>query len=223
MLDMTDAVEVTFDYEDGLFKDSLFFDTQYRTGYGYDNFVFYQKIDGAPELTFKGGFMVSMLQTPKSGKTGALKNNQYRSNVRVEANYVNKYAIFFQTDQMPEKHLEFVVVSNGLINTCTATAVFVTNTVEVENAIKDTFEDGDRLVLTATGYLGGVKVNSASVTLAEYTTDKDTIVSDWTLFDLRSLGEFDQIRFDIQTPPGKDIPKAVCMDYFLASVSMKTK
>ena len=223
MLDMTDAVEVTFDYEDGLFKDSLFFDTQYRTGYGYDNFIFYQKIDGAPELTFKGGFMVSMLQTPKSGKTGPLKNNKYRSNVRVEANYENKYAIFFQTDQMPEKHLEFVVVSNGLINTCTATGVFVTNTVEVENAIKDTFEDGDRLVLTATGYLGGVKVNSASVTLAEYTTDKDTIVSDWTLFDLRSLGDFDQIRFDIQTPPGKDIPKAVCMDYFLASVSMKTK
>ena len=223
MLDMTEAVDVTFDYDDSYFTDSLLFDTQYKTGYACKNFVFYQKFDESPQLTFKGGFVVSMLQTPKSGNTEFLTNNKYRSNVRVEPTYVNKYAVFFQTDDMPEKHLEFLEASSGLISTCTATAVFVTNTVEVEDAIRETFEDGDRLILTATGYLGGVQGNTASITLAEYTTDKDTITSEWTFFDISSLADFDQIRFDIQTPPGKDIPKAVCMDYFLASVSMKTK
>lgn len=223
MLEATDAVEMTFDYDNSLFVDSLYFDTQYRTGYGYENLVFHQKIDGAPNLTFKGGFMVSMLQTPKTGNTETLKNNKYRSNVKVDAAFKNKYAVFCQTDNMPEKHLQFITLSNGLVSTCTATAVFVTNTVEVEDAIKNTFEDGNRLILTATSYLGGVKVNSTSINLAEYTTDKDTILSEWTLFDLRSLGNFDQIRFDIQAPMGKDIPKAVCMDHFLASISMKTK
>ena len=76
-----------------------------------------------------------------------------------------------------------------------------------------------RLTLKATGYLDGRKTGEASITLAEYTTVKDSIMSRWTAFDLTKLQLFDVIDFEVISTK-KEVPAYFCLDYFMASVTV---
>ena len=218
------TAEVTFDYNDEVFnEDSLFFDTKYKVGLGWDYLAFYHKVDETTS-EFRGGFLVSGLQTPESGAVSGLSHNQYRSNVKMPASWKNKYAVFCQTSDMPENHLEFAFKDNGgLVGTCAMKSVYVTNTVAVESAMREQFVDGDQLILKATGYLAGEKTDHAEFKLAEFTTAKDSVVSAWTLFDLSKLGTVDKVVFDVQVPPGKEMPVTVCMDNMMASITVKSE
>lgn len=212
---------VTFEYADNEFNsDSLLFDTKYsKAGFAWDMLEFYHKVD-ASSLEFKGGFLVSWLNTPFSGETEGLKNNCYRSNVKGLTNPKNKYAVLSITSDMPQKQFAFNCKSRGFEGTCTMKNVFVSNTVEVADSIKSQFVPGDQLILTATGYRADQMTDKAEIKLAEYTTAKDSIITTWTNFDLSKLGDIDSVEFDIVVPEGKDIPKAVCMDVLMAGLSL---
>lgn len=214
----------TFEYNDSVFgKDSLLYDTQYKLGLGWDYLSFYHKIDGSSS-EFKGGFLVSALMMPESGNTADLVNNLYRANIKGQKPLKNKYAVFCQTADMPENHLEFMLKSTkNLSGSCAMNNVLVTNTVAVENAVRKSFVAGDQLILRATGYLSGVKTDSADIKLAEFTTSKDSVVTSWTLFDMTKLGIVDKVMFDIVAPDGKDVPLAVCMDNLVANIVIKSE
>lgn len=216
--DMTSLV--TFDYDDGEFTDSIFYDTKYsKAGFVWDFMEFYHKVDEMT-LEFQGGFLVSALATPLSGNTEGLKNNRYRSNVKNALSPSNKYAVFCYNTAFPEKHMAFNVEGSGFEGTCDMKLVHVSNTVEVEEAVKRTFVDGDQLVLRATGYLDNQITDKAEIKLAEYTTAKDSIISTWTTLDLTKLGRVDKVYFEIDMPVGKNIPYAVCLDNLISEISL---
>lgn len=97
---------------------------------------------------------------------------------------------------------------------------YVNNTAEVVEAVKQNFVDGDRLVLKATGYLNGTKTGEAEIELAEYTEQKDSIIVNWTPFDLDKLGKVQYVEFEMISTKD-NIPTAFCMDDMVARISLE--
>ena len=84
----------------------------------------------------------------------------------------------------------------------------------------NTFEKGDYLKLIAKGYLDGELTAEAEIKLAEYSADKDSIVTSWTTFTLDKLGSVDKVDFELQSSK-EGIPSSFCMDNFTAQVHLK--
>lgn len=219
------TVMANFDWPDKIYNaDSLYFDADAGDVCCVSEyFSFHHKVEKEP-LQFKGGFILSRLDIPESKITEGLDNNSYRANIVARKGVSNKFAVFCQSDDMPEKHVEFWYSSPEIRSTCSFERVDVNNTVEVAEAVAAS-EDLQLLVLKATGYLKGKESTSkAEIRLADMTTEKDSVISSWTSFDLSPLGTVDQIRFTIETvPEGIDIPKAVCMDMMVANVSFSAE
>jgi hypothetical protein len=90
----------------------------------------------------------------------------------------------------------------------------------VARKIKEHFKDGDKLVLKATGVKADGARTEASITLAEYSEAKDSVMYNWTAFALSSLGSVSYIDFEVQsTCP--DVPGYFCMDGLVAGVSVE--
>jgi hypothetical protein len=81
--------------------------------------------------------------------------------------------------------------------------------------IQKHFEDGDKLVLTATGWREGGEKTTASIVLAQ----KDTVMYNWTKFDLSKLGFVDYIDIEVvSTNP--NVPAYCCIDNFSAGINI---
>ena len=208
-------------YSDMFGGDSLYFDTKYKVGIGWDLLAFYHQV-GKETSEFEGGFMMSYLEMPASGVTNGLSNNEYRAYMKpVKAGQKNTYLVFNQTDSMPEHDMGFSFVkSQWATGTCVMSSCQVNNTVAVAKAVDEQFGPGDKMVLKAKGYLEGAETATAEIMLAEKTTSKDSIVSTWTVFDLSKLGSIDKVDFEILIPEGMDIPATVCIDNVVANVSL---
>lgn len=219
------TIVATFDYTgesytDIFSKDSLFYDSTNKVGIGWDMLAFYHKVDKQTS-EFKGGFILSGLSIPSSGETAGLSNNKYRVNSKNTGSVINAFLVYDQTDDMPEHDLEFCFTpSANSTGNCVMKACFVNNTVAVADAVVEKFVQGDKLTLKATGYLAGKETGSAEIMLAEKTTAKDSIVSTWTEFDLSKLGSIDKVDFEILMPEGRDVPKTVCIDNVIATISL---
>lgn len=226
----TDYVVIsTFTYQDAGYigdktkPDSLLYDTHYKQGFTWDYLGFYHKIEES-SLDFRGGFLGSCLKVPATSDPSGLKYNQYRSNALNKNSFENKYAVFCQSYDMPAKHLSFMATPDADTEAiCTMKYMFVTNTVAVEQAVKQSFVDGDKLILKATGYLGDQQTGSAEINLAEFTAEKDSIITSWTLFNLGALGSVDNVRFEIHTNSRAAIPTTVCIDDVAAHVRIAAK
>ena len=96
---------------------------------------------------------------------------------------------------------------------------YVTNTVQVADSIKANFKIGDKMYIKATGYLYGQKTGEATFTLAEYTAARDSIVSSWTMFDLKALGTIEYVDFDVTTT-NPAVPANFCMDSMGANITV---
>ena len=121
-----------FNYaEIAYFPDSTFFNTQTPDGFAYDALNFYHQLS-PDKVWFDGGFILSCLQMPVSGKTEGLNNNNYRCYIQpLKTQFPNNYTVFYQNPEpgfMPEHAIKFPFTENG---TCTMQGCFVTNTVEV--------------------------------------------------------------------------------------------
>lgn len=217
------TLTATFQYKGVAFRpDSTFVNTSTPKGFGYDALNFFHKLD-ADNIWFDGGFIMSCAEMPASGVTEGLMNT-YRANLNKAVNKNQKgniYTVFYQNPDnalMPEHDVEFAYdMDNG--STCNIIGCFITNTVEVADYIKENFTVGDKMTIKATGYLDGAKTGEAEFVLAEYSAQKDSIVSRWTMFDLEKLGSVEYVDFEVSsTKP--DTPTYFCMDSMGAEIKL---
>ena len=216
--------EYANDYKEMFGTDSLYFETTYKVGFTWTNYLAFGHKVNEESSEFEGGFLLSYLSVPESGNTELLDNNDYRANQTYIPPLKNTYLVFTKTESMPEKHFWFNYIQGEIKGTCAPQFVRVNNTVEVINAIKDSFKDGDAMILKATGYLEDKNTGESQMRLAEFTsTQKDSIVTIWTIFELSNLGLVDKIDFDFVLPEGSEVPQAVCMDDFTANLTFATE
>lgn len=191
-------------------EDSTYFVTVTPDGFSYDLFNFYHKLDEG-QTRVDGGFIISAQEMPKSGKTEGLANTYRCYTPGTKLSYSNIYLVFHQNPDpalMPQYHIHFPLDETG---NCRINGFFVANTAEVADSVKANFKEGDKLVLKATGYRNGTKTGEVSINLAEYTAQKDSIVTKWTPFALESLGFVEFVDLEISsTDP--DVPTYFCMD-----------
>ena len=210
--------------------DSLFYKSEKGSGIGWGSLGFMHKIDTV-NWKFEGGLLLSRQKGTRYDSADKVALSKEESEVfakdRFRVNSVkdslndNSYLVFYQnpdSSKMPEHDVVFLAPDYG---TCQAKVCFVNNTSYVAYKVAQTFEPGDRLTLTATGYLNGVKTGDASLLLADFSTQKDSIVSTWTAFDLSKLKVYDAIDFNVESTKG-DVPGYFCMDYFSAHVTISS-
>ena len=225
----TAVVTATFEYSAVDFDaDSVFYKTTYGDGIGWGSLGFLHKVDTA-SWTFNGGVLLSCKKGVRydSADTVALAKNdslvfamdRYRVNSLKDTVINNSYLVYYQNpdaSMMPEHDVIFLIQENG---TSTAQYCFVNNTSYVAYKVGQTFQPGDRLTLKATGYLKGSKTGEASMMLADFSAQKDSIVSKWTAFDLTKLGVFDAVDFSVSSTR-EDVPAYFCLDNFAAQVTI---
>ena len=118
---------------------------------------------------------------------------------------------------MPAHDIEFGYKGLGSF---TPYGCYVNNTTLVARKIKEHFQDGDKLVLKAIGTTASGAKTETSITLAEYTEAKDSVMYNWTAFTLSSLGAVDYVDFEVEsTCP--EVPGYVCIDGILAGVMVE--
>ena len=208
-----------YDYNTLFGTDSLYFDSEgAKVGINWENmYFFYHSVsdDGA----FQGGFLLSYLDKPKP-ETSELSNNKYRVNCAVPDNYINTYLVYEKNpdaSKMPAQGFQFMMASYG---TCSMVGCHVNNTVALAEAAVQQLELGEKVLFRATGYKDGTKTASAEIVLVEKMSPKDSVMSNWTQFNLDALKEVDRIDFDLVIPEGRDIPATVCMDNLTGLVTI---
>lgn len=222
----TYVADITFEFTDPIyvssFKDSLYV---LKAGegdgflYGQHPVLFSQKsLNGV----FQGGFLMSHL---KGGKDGVLSNeakdnDAYRVNAPTGSVGSRTYAVFYNNpveSMMLPHDIEFGYKDAGAFS---PHGCYVNNTTLVARKIKEHFADGDKLVLKAIGTRhDGTKVET-SITLAEYTEAKDSVMYNWTAFSLSNLGAVDFLDFDLEST-NPNIPEYFCLDGLLASITIE--
>jgi hypothetical protein len=205
-----------FQYTGATFRsDSTFVNYKDTVGFGYDVLNFYHHLDYGM-VRAEGGFTISRAGMPKSGVTDGLFNT-YRAMIPADKSFDNIYVVYRQNPEetlMPEHDVTFSFIQYG---TCTMVGCYVTNTVEVVNFIKKHFSKGDRLAIKAVGYLNGQKTGEAEMVLAEFSEKKDSLVTNWSAFDLKQLRSVEHVDFElVSTNP--NIPEYFCIDELLASI-----
>lgn len=183
-------------------------------GFPWNDIAFHNKVTATGE--FQGGFILSYLEAPGLGEKGKdYIINPYRvAGKPFERS--NTYTVYYENpdaSKMPEHSITFLVDSK--YGTCVLSHCYVNNTEQVYEAAKS-FEPGDKLVLTATGYLGGSVTGTAEINLAL----PDTTMYSWTKFDLTKLGSIDAIDFDLYASRS-GIPTSFCLDELNAKVSIE--
>jgi hypothetical protein len=220
----TYTADITFEFSDDTYGKS-FKDSVYVMKDG-DGFLYgqYPLFFGQKQITgtFQGGFLMSYLKGEKDGKLDkeALPNDAYRVHAESGANGSKTYAVFYDNpneSMMPIHDVEFGYKDNGL---CSPYGCYVNNTTLVARKIKEHFVDGDKLVLKATGVHHDGSKTSASITLAEYTEAKDSVMCTWTAFPMSSLGAVDFIEFEVEST-NPNVPGYFCLDGLLAGISIE--
>lgn len=213
------SLVASFQYSGLSFRsDSTFVNYKDTVGFGFDVLNFYHELDEGLVRT-EGGFMLSCSEMPKSGVTDRLLNT-YRAMVPAGMESGNIYTVFRQNPddtKMPEHDIEFSFTEYG---TCTPAGCYVTNTVEVVDFVKKNFSLGDRISLKAVGYSNGLKTGEAEILLADYSAQKDSVVTKWTVFELAKLGAVEHVDFELVSS-NPNVPSYFCMDNFVAEISLE--
>ena len=213
--------DITFEFSDNVykesFKDSIFVLTDIGDGFAYGQYpiIFGQKHTSGQ---FNGGFLMSYHKGEADGALieEAKPDDLYRVHATSGAAVSKTYAVFYgnpDLSMMPKYDIEFLERNFG---TCSPYSCYVNNTTFVARMIQEHFQDGDKLVLTATGWREGGEKATASIVLAQ----KDTVMYNWTKFDLSKLGFVDYIDIEVvSTNP--NVPAYCCIDNFSAGVSIE--
>lgn len=201
------------DYPSSFGADSLMFDSEIGLGIGFDYLGFYHKLN-AEKTDVAGGFIASYLSPVKADAGGNNSDRLYD----ILSKKKNTYLVYRNNGQpdMPEHDIQFMSKKYG---TCTMVGCYVTNTVEAADSVLANFEVGDRLTLKATGYLDGSKTGEAEIALADFSAQKDSIVSTWTAFNLSKLGSVEYVEFTV-TSTKPDVPLDFCLDDMIASIEL---
>ena len=120
---------------------------------------------------------------------------------------------------MPDQNEIF---THSYYGTFSLSSCMVNNTALVAQKVKEHFTLGDKLLLKATGYSGGTKTGEAEFVLADFNSQKDSIVSSWTSFDLSKLGAIEHVNFEVISPKA-EVPGYFCMDELVANIALSSK
>lgn len=204
-----------FDMEALFGTDSLHFDEHYGLGLGWNDLAFYHKLN-EPKTEFQGGFILSCLKGSVADAVTELKHNDlYRVNAPADSS--RTYMVFHSTESMPAHDVEFTGYGYG---SCKMVGCFVNVPKLVADAAWKNFKDGDSLVLKATGYVGENKTGEASINLITFTEAKDSVMANWTPFDMTKLGEVQYVEFELKSSSDL-VPEAFCMDNMVANVKIE--
>ena len=169
----------------------------------------------------EGGFVMSYLKGEKDGMLDkeANANDAFRVHAETGASSSKTYSVFYDNpveSMMPQYDIEF---SYKAIGTCSPIRCYVNNTTLVARKVREHFQDGDKLVLNAKGTKFDGSVSEASIVLAEYTEAKDSVMYNWTAFDLSKLGAVNYVDFEVvSTNP--QVPGYFCLDGYIASINV---
>ena len=162
----------------------------------------------------------------------------YRAYLDSTSTKRNTYVVFKETANMPDHDVQFMMAEYG---TCVVESCTVTNTLEVAEAVAANFEKGEKLIVKASGFISQRDENgkiakdangkpllkqtgTAQISLAEFSAQKDSIVSKWTTFDLTALGSVEYIDFEVLVETDKEgmvIPNNFCMDNLVSSINIE--
>lgn len=213
-----DYQNMNVDYAQTFGADSVYHDTVGKSGAYWGDLLFHQKISDAGQ--FLGGFAMSYLAASGMGeKADDYVYNEYKvAGPALQTSQLNTYAVFYQNADpinMPANSITFLPSE---LATCTLSHCYVNNAETVYYAAKKNFTNGDKLVLTARGYLDGIMTGEASITMAL----PDTVMYNWTKFDLKALGSIDKIDFELSTSTSPlNVPMTFCLDELVADVETK--
>ena len=215
------VADITFEYDGNVynksFKDSLLVLSGFDAFTDNLNPVYFTTKSSNGVL--QGGFTLSYLKGEFGGKLEkeATSNDAFRVNALTGAAGTKTYAVFYDNpneEMMPAHDVEYGYRGLG---TFSPSGCFVNNTTLVARKIKENFQDGDKLVLKAIGEKADGTKKEVSITLASYTESKDSIMYNWSVFDLSSLGEVDYIDFEV-TSTNPEVPGYFCMDGLLSTI-----
>ncbi len=195
-------------------KDSLYFESTNGGGLGWMDMGFFHKLNKG-NTEFYGGFILSRLKG-----SGSSEDDRFRVNSGVGNDKSSNYLVYYANPDkglMPKDDIGFL---SSEVGTCKILGCYVNNTKEVVNAVRNSFEVGDKLVLKMTGYLGTQKTAEQEIVLAEYTDQKDSVMTNWTAFKLEKLGTIETIDIEIVSTRD-DIPKAFCLDDMAANIDLE--
>lgn len=220
------TADVTFEYSELVyttnFKDSVYVMNEGQgQGFLYMQYpiFFSQRLKG-PE--FQGGFVMSYLKGEKDGalEKEAMDNDAYRVHAPAGALGSKTYAVYYDNPLDSQINVHDIEFGYKEVGTFTQYGCYVNNTTLVARKIKEHFKEGDKLVLKAIGTKhDGSKVET-SITLAEYTQTKDSVMYNWSVFDLKSLGAVDFVDFQV-TSTNPDVPGYFCMDGYLSKIDIQ--
>lgn len=202
-------------YEKEFGTDSIFFNVAEKDGFGFGDIAYYHKLGS--DNSFQGGFLLSCLKPTGLGDKKSDDINSYRvAGKPLKDNLLNTYAVYVENKDaslMPADDIKFRVTDYG---TFKVSHCWVNNTEEVYEAVKKIFENGDKLTLTASGYLEGAPTGTAEIILAR----PDTTMYNWTKFNLEKLGMVDKIEFQLSSSRS-DLPKAFCLDELTGMINIQ--
>lgn len=202
-------------YETQFGSDSLFFNEAEKDGFGFGDIAYYHKLGS--DNSFQGGFLLSCLKAKGLGNKKSDEISSYRvAGNPFKDNQMNTYAVYVENKDaslMPADDIKFRITEYGSFK---VSHCYVNNTEEVYEAVKNSFENGDKLKLTANGYLKGAPTGTAEITLAL----PDTTMYNWTKFSLEKLGIVDKIEFEIYSSRS-DLPKAFCLDELTGIINIQ--
>lgn len=220
-------LDITFECSESVYQkyfsptDSIYVLTGQDLGFYWQDpsIIFGQKHqDGV----FKGGFTMSYLKGEPNGKLTKEPNDNdtYRVFASSGASASRCYAVFYENPDSMMMPADQFAFSYKDLGTCEMFACYVNNTTLVARKIMENFQKGDKLTFQATGYLDGKETAQTSVVLAEYTETKDSIMYNWSVFDLSKLGAIDRIKFDVQST-NSAVPSYVCLDGIYTKISLE--
>lgn len=220
------TADITFEFSDLTYskdfgKDSVYVcPNEADQGFVYGNFPLFfgqRQVGGKLE----GGFVMSYLKGEKDGLLDkeANTNDTFRVHAAAGAGGSKTYAVFYDNPvetMMPQYDIEFGYKDNG---SCSPLGCYVNNTTLVARKVKEHFQDGDKLTLKAKGTRFDGTLVETSILLAEYTEAKDSVMYNWTVFDLSKLGAVNFVDFEVvSTNP--QVPGYFCLDGYVAAISI---
>lgn len=220
------TADVTFEFSDQVYTNDFGEDSVYvcpneeAQGFTYMKYpLFFGQKQVGGEL--KGGFAMSYLKGEKDGKLEkeANFNDAFRVHAAAGATGSKTYAVFYDNPSeamMPQYDIEFGYKDNG---SCMPLGCYVNNTTLVARKVREHFQDGDKLTLKAKGTKFDGSVSEVSIVLAEYTEAKDSVMYNWTSFDLSKLGVVNFVDFEVEST-NPQVPGYFCLDGYLASISV---
>ena len=218
--------DITFEFSDQAYSLSFSKDSVYvlpnETDQGF-LYLQYPLSFGQRQVGGKleGGFVMSYLKGEQNGMLDkeANANDTYRVHATTGASGSKTYAVFYDNpneSMMPRYDIEFGFKGYG---SCSPLACYVNNTTLVARKVREHFQDGDKLVLKARGTKFDGSISETSIVLAEYTEAKDSVMYNWTVFDLSKLGVVNFVDFEVvSTNP--QVPGYFCLDGYIASINV---